>query len=212
MAKRESQLDRAVDYALAEAVRVGDPAKLPPAVRTVLLVHAAQGIIDNGGLQYFFESDWANQPPYSIFVNGYRAIGSAAEADALAAAVQLFPFAEPHKHQRRRDKFLEQFHKDGGHRSDSPFEPYTDQPCGTREVVYPTAAEDQPASRPTLLHSRRRQRMVAVVEIESISVDFLDLELTTTHELAQVTEVVHSSRRRGWNRSREFKAHRYPAD
>ncbi len=125
---------------MAEAARVGDPAKLPPAVRTVLLVHAAQGIIDNGGLQYFFESDWPDQPPYSTFVDAYRAIGSAAEADALAAAVLLFPFTEPHKHQRRRDKFLDQFLEDGGHRSDSPFAPYTEQLCGNDTIWKKLAA------------------------------------------------------------------------
>jgi hypothetical protein len=63
MAKRKSELDRAIDYAMAEAKRVRDPDKLPPAVKTILLVHAAQGVIDNGGLQYFFEADWPDRPP-----------------------------------------------------------------------------------------------------------------------------------------------------
>jgi Domain of unknown function (DUF4375) len=134
MAEPKSELDRAVDYAMAEASRVGDPAKLSSAVRTVLLVHAAQGIIDNGGLQYFFESDWPGQPPYSTFTDAYRAIGAEAEADALAAAVALFPFADPHKHQSRRRKFLERFQDGGSHRSDSPFERYTDQLCGNESV------------------------------------------------------------------------------
>jgi hypothetical protein len=134
MAKPISQLDRALKYALAEVERVGDPDKLPPAVRTVVLVPAAQGIIDNGGLQYFFESDFPGQPPYSVFVEAYRAIGADAEARALADAVQLFPFANPHKFQRRRDTFLTRFLNGDAHRPDSPFNPYTDKLCGNQEV------------------------------------------------------------------------------
>ena len=134
MAKRKSQLDRAVEHALADVRRLGDPNKLRPAVRTVLLVHTAQGIIDNGGLQYFFESNFPGEPPYSVFVDAYREIGAEAEATALSAAVALFPFANPHKHQRKRDKFLEQFQDDGGHRPDSPFEPLTDKLYGKKKV------------------------------------------------------------------------------
>src|SRR5688500_18729456 len=103
MAKR-NQLDRAMEYTCAELERVGDLEKLPRAVRTVAVVQVAQGIIDNGGLQYFFESDFPNQPPYDIFVDAYREIGAIVEADALAAAVRLFPFAEPHKNQTARDE------------------------------------------------------------------------------------------------------------
>jgi hypothetical protein len=134
MFKPGSQLDRAVDYAMGEVARVGNLDALPPPVRTVLLVHAAQGIIDNGGLQYFFESDFPHQPPYSDFVDAYRAIGADAEATALAEAVKLFPFAEPQKHQRRRDEFLEQFPVGRRQRYVNPFEPYTDQICGSMAV------------------------------------------------------------------------------
>ena len=134
MGKRPSKFDRALKYALAEVERVGDPDKLPPPVRTVVLVHAAQGIIENGGLQYFFESDFPGQPPYSVFVDAYRAIGALEEAKALADAVSLFPFANPHRFQARRDKFLEQFLDGGAHRPDSPFEPFTDQLCGSNDV------------------------------------------------------------------------------
>jgi hypothetical protein len=129
-----SELDRAIKYALAEVARVGDPDKLPAAVRTVVLVHAVQGIIDNGGLQYFFESDFPGQPPYSIFVDAYRVIGAKEEANALADAVNLFPFANPHRFQTRRDKFLAKFVAEGEHRPDSPFEPYTNKLCGNEKV------------------------------------------------------------------------------
>ena len=119
---------------MAEAARVGDPMKLPAAVRTVLLVHAAQGIIDNGELQYFFENDFPNQPPYAIFVDAYRAIGAIVEADALTAAIGLFPFAEPQKNWKLREAFLEQFQDGGAHGPDSPFAPLDDQLCGNKAV------------------------------------------------------------------------------
>ncbi len=134
VAKRGSQLDRALKHALAEVERVGDTDKLSSPVRTVVLVHAAQGIIDNGGLQYFFESDFPGQPPYSVFVNAYRTIGADAEAQDLAHAVKLFPFADPHKFEGRRNKFLERFRDGGAHGPDSPFEPYTDKLCGNRKI------------------------------------------------------------------------------
>src|SRR5580658_6853523 len=92
----DSQIDRAFHYAIAEMTRLGGMQNLPIPLRTLILVHNAQGIIDNGGLQYFFESDFVEKPPYSLFVNAYRLIGATEAADALASAVQLFPFSNPH--------------------------------------------------------------------------------------------------------------------
>lgn len=140
MAKINSQLDRAIKYAIAEWDRFGGLDDLPFAVQIVLLVHAAQGIIDNGGLQYFFESDFPDKPPYEKFVAAYRAIGAKDAAETLAAAVQLFPFKNPHLKQPLRDKFLNKFLKGGGHRPDSPFEPLTDRLCGN-EVIWTKLAD-----------------------------------------------------------------------
>jgi len=134
MAKQQPEFEKALNYAMAELERVGDLAKLPVPVRIVIRIHAAQGIIDNGGLQYFFESDFPDQPNYSIFVNAYRAIGAKKEAAALAKAVKLFRFRSPHKQRERRNEFLDKFQEGGGHRADSPFEPYTNQLCGNKRV------------------------------------------------------------------------------
>jgi hypothetical protein len=131
---RPSKFDRLLRFALAEVERVGDPDSLPPPLRTVVLVHAAQGIIDNGGLQYFFENDFPGRPPYSVFVDAYRAIGAHEEARAIAEAVKLFPFANPHRFRALRDKFLEKFLHGGAHRPDSPFEPFTHKLCGNEKV------------------------------------------------------------------------------
>ena len=159
VAKSVSQLDRALDHALTEFERIGrGPGigrglhKLPPPVRTVLLVHAAQGIIDNGGLQYFFEADFPGRPPYALFVDAYRAIGADEEADALAAAVKLFPFRDPHQFRHRRNRVLDSFAdaKRGGHRPDSPFEPFSDKLCGNEKVwrLLKQYVRRTPATRP----------------------------------------------------------------
>lgn len=130
----ETDLDRAMKFAGAEANRVGDVNLLLTPVRTVAVISTAQGMINNGGLQYLFECDFPHEPPYSIFVDAYHEIGAQDEANALAAAVKLFPFAEPHKFLERRLAFLDQYIAEGDHRSDSPFEPYTNLLCGNENV------------------------------------------------------------------------------
>ena len=135
-AKRISQLDRAINYAFAELERVGDPMKLPLPMQTVVHVVTAQGIFDNGGVQFFFESDFQGPPPYSVFIDAYQEIGADDEAKALAAAVDLFPFRNPHKFQKRRDKFLGLQHG----QQESPMWDYDAKLCGS-EQVWPLLAK-----------------------------------------------------------------------
>lgn len=113
-----------IAHALQEVSRVGDPACLPKAVRTVALVHAAQGVIDNGGLYYFFGDDFPSAPPYSVFISAYRVVGATAEADALTRAVGLFPFTEPHRFVDRRRDVLAAFRREYTER-ENPFEVLT---------------------------------------------------------------------------------------
>lgn len=134
MATDNSQLDRTIEYALKEVCRTGDPEELPSTLRLVVLVHAAQGIIDNGGLQYFFESDFPNSPAYSVFSNAYREIGAVAEAELLDQAVALFPFSDPHKFAQSRNEHMDSFKDENGNPVDSPFETLTDKLCGNKEV------------------------------------------------------------------------------
>ena len=84
-----------------------DKTRLPVEFPTFLIVESAQGIIDNGGLQYFFESDWDDKPPYQEFCDAYARIEAREAAKWLAEAVELFPFADPHLHQERRNEALE---------------------------------------------------------------------------------------------------------
>jgi len=134
MARLNSKTDRAVEYAMSEARAAKDIAALPDAVRTVALVHTAQGVIDNGGLQYFFEADFPGNPPYALFIEAYRNIGAADAASALAQAVSLFPFAEPHLHAAKRNKFMDRFKDQDGEPVNRPFEPLTKLLCGNKSV------------------------------------------------------------------------------
>jgi uncharacterized protein DUF4375 len=105
-------LDRTVKTLFRRLSRVGnDPRRLPVADQTVIAVYGAQGVIDNGGFRYFFESDWPCRPPYSMFSEAYRRIGAVAAARALDQAVDLFPFARPHLARRRRNEFMDALHE-----------------------------------------------------------------------------------------------------
>jgi hypothetical protein len=128
------RLLKAIDVAIAKAKDSPDVSKLPFELKIVAIVHAAQGVIDNGGLQYFFEADFPGKPPYSLFVDAYREIGASDAALVLEQAVSLFPFREPHQHVRDRNWFMDSFKNQDGDEVNSPFTPLTDMLCGNRVV------------------------------------------------------------------------------
>lgn len=135
MGSNNSLLDRAsaVVFDRLEAVG-GDPRKLPHPLRVVTIVYSAQGIIDNGGLQYFFEADFPGKPPYTVFVEAYEAIGLHDAAALLAQAVALFPFKTPHRWVRKRNAFLNSFRDEDGRDDASPFTVLGDRLCGDPKV------------------------------------------------------------------------------
>jgi uncharacterized protein DUF4375 len=109
----ESILDKAASVSFRRLKRVGDdPRKLPAAESTLVVVYGAQGVIDNGGFRYFFENDWSGRPPYSLFSDAYRQIGSAQTAALLDRAVSLFPFPRPHLASRKRNQFMDSLPED----------------------------------------------------------------------------------------------------
>jgi hypothetical protein len=134
MARTSAKTKRAIATSMAEAKRLGGPEKLPVPLKTVVIFVSAQGVIDNGGLEYFFESDFPGAPPYSLFVEAYRNIGAAAEATAIAEAADVFPFANPHKHLLERNEFLERFQSDENESAANPFDPYNAILCGSKTV------------------------------------------------------------------------------
>jgi hypothetical protein len=131
----DRRLDAALDAAFAHLERAGgDPRALEEPFRTAVIVCAAQGVIDNGGLHYFFAADFPHHPPYATFVAAYRAIGADAAAAALERAAALFPFASPERDIAARNAFMNTFCRDDGRtRPDSPFV-QLDVLCGDNQV------------------------------------------------------------------------------
>lgn len=101
-----------------EASPSWSPYNLGEQLLTVWAIEQAQGVIDNGGFQYFFENDWPENPPYSLFVNAFRRIGAHEAADCIQEAVEMFPSTSPHEdHQMRRDYMDSLQAKEGGQNS-----------------------------------------------------------------------------------------------
>ena len=84
-----------------------DMSRLPESVRIFLLVNGAQGVIDNGGYNYFFRQDWPGNPPYGDFADAYEAIGCIRQAADLRRVALSFPFSEPHLHKEERKAFID---------------------------------------------------------------------------------------------------------
>jgi hypothetical protein len=104
----EQLLDRAIAYSIkcVEAAG-GDVFKLPLPVQTVVVIQAAQGIIDNGGLVYFYECDFVGRPSYTFIADAFRRIGAEAAAARIEASSRMFPFSESHLHEFERQEWLE---------------------------------------------------------------------------------------------------------
>jgi ankyrin repeat protein len=107
-----------------------DITKLPPIIANFVLVHAAQGVIDNGGYKAFFQADWPNNQPYRLFVNAYRAIGCEKQANDFERVIASFPFDSPHLHADLRNKYM-----DENYDNDSfDVKTWGDALCGDEEV------------------------------------------------------------------------------
>jgi len=101
-------LHQAFERASAKLTAVdGDVSRLATPVRTFVLVHAAQGIIDNGGYRYFFGSNWPSQASYDDFVRAYEAIGCRSQAASIAKVAGTFPFSKPHLDEASRQGFMD---------------------------------------------------------------------------------------------------------
>lgn len=103
---------------------------LQPTIATFLLVYSAQGVIDNGGYRYFFGADWPQNPPYSKFVEAYKAIGCIEQSKDLARVVATFPFDSPHLKETARKKYME----DNYDKDKFEVSGWGDALCGDEEV------------------------------------------------------------------------------
>lgn len=112
----ELLLDKASDYAFARLTEVGGGVScLPIPLQTVVVICSAQGLIDNGGLEYFYESDFDGTPEYSFFVNAYRRIGAESAAACIEESAAMFPFDQPHLHESKRQEWIDIVRDDENH-------------------------------------------------------------------------------------------------
>jgi len=101
-------IERAFDFAIERLNATGGNLDvLPVELQAVILVCSAQGVIDNGGFQYFFESDFPGKPPYTKFSSAYRLIGANELGNFIDNAVSFFPFEGPHLSCEMRNEFLD---------------------------------------------------------------------------------------------------------
>lgn len=102
----EDQFSAASKVAWTRVKQAGGLSKCALPIQVALNVESAQGIIDNGGLQYFYEVDFEEQCSYTEFVKSYRLIGAEDAATHLERSISLFPFSNPHLHQLKRANWL----------------------------------------------------------------------------------------------------------
>lgn len=133
----QSFIDDAIKHAYTFLPAIGgNAACLPEPMRTVVIVDTAQGIIDNGGLEYFFESDFPHNPPYSLFVEAFRRIGADAVSTCIELSADMFPFPHPHLHEAQRQQWIDSIKNNEAH----AFVLLSRKACGD-EVVYKKLAE-----------------------------------------------------------------------
>lgn len=91
--------------------------KLSEEERNIVAVATAQGVIDNGGMSFFFEKDFDDFFPHAMFLKCYDAIGAGDCARAIEDVCNLFPNKMPQADMDERFKFLDKLVH--GHDADS---------------------------------------------------------------------------------------------
>jgi len=64
-----------------------DPHTAPWDHKVCVMLHAAQGIVDNGGFEYFFEAPFEGRPALEDFPKAFEAVGAHISAAALREAI-----------------------------------------------------------------------------------------------------------------------------
>jgi len=99
-------------------------------LRTIAIVYSAQGVIDNGGLEYFFESDFPDNPPYQMFVDAYSEIGAIEEAEIIENSLSFFSLPKPELDMEGRRQFLASLPSDYSHE----FSKLSEKLCGNEKI------------------------------------------------------------------------------
>ena len=82
------------------------PYGFPEPLLTVWAVVQGQGMIDNCGFAYFYENDWPQTPPYSIFWDAFCRICAMEAALCIETTAKLFPSERPELDCQMRRNYL----------------------------------------------------------------------------------------------------------
>ena len=125
------ELDAAIDFAHARMADAGnDLSQLPIEIQTVIRIETMQGIIDNGGLQYFYENDFPDNPPYSQFVDDLLRLNAIDQAKQMQISINCLGFSDPHfDRERRNQKLAELWEK-----QNAEFIHADNQLCGNEDI------------------------------------------------------------------------------
>lgn len=99
-------MSSSIDTCFEALARVQEVKRLDHPCRVVVIVYSAWGLIENGGFQYFFESNFPEEPPYEVFIQAFSSVGLTDIALRFSKLISLFPFDEPHKFPRKRQEFI----------------------------------------------------------------------------------------------------------
>ena len=103
----DALLDKGSEIAFKKLGEAGERMEdLEDPYKTVAIIYSAQGVIDNGGMGYFFENDWPNNPPYSVFADAYERIGRVDAARALRDALKSFDVPNPERNRKARMEYM----------------------------------------------------------------------------------------------------------
>jgi len=119
--------------------------------KTIATVYSAQGIIDNGGLEYFFESDFPDNPSYQLFIDAYTEIGAVEEAKCIQQSLSFFDISNPELNLAARTEFLKSLPTDFSHE----FQIISNRICGS-EIVW-TLLEKYAEQNKLIIESRSAQ-------------------------------------------------------
>ena len=124
-------LERASDIAFKKLdEKGGNTFLLENPLKAIAIVYTAQGVIDNGGLEYFFESDFPDNPPYQLFIDAYCEIGANEEAEIIQNSLSFFSLPKPELDMEGRRRFLATLPSDYSHE----FSQLSGKLCGNSKI------------------------------------------------------------------------------
>jgi hypothetical protein len=105
------EIDDLIDWAADDVYQGQDSPSWSPYNQgvqrmTIWAIEKAQGTVNNGGFQFFFENDWPGNPEYVLFVEAFQRIGALEAADCLQDAIDMFPSESPHLDREMRRSYL----------------------------------------------------------------------------------------------------------